>query len=452
MTGFEIDLTLYDEAAPTGGEVTFRRRHEGTMLCFDGRCYHPFDGDPKWLALNPRAAEHGGLPSLGQRRIIEGGVYTSAGGDRIDGRARQRVVDRLLGVYDSLPTIIDPTAEEHQTRAYIPGLWFFDTMPALVGPKGWGKTKLVCQFCAALIIPGRRFLGYFEPMELTHEERRRDVWLIVPETRVGAIHDALLLAGLVFTYRDGIPCYASKELGLAGGVLIVQHLQGRASEFDLTDEAKRVWWADYLVEYTNRPEPPIALVVDGITAILRNDTGRYGSFTSALGSLRVDAGIPNVLGVLHSPMGVRIDTPMNGIESMGEWDGMWLASAGAFPVRPSTSRTFYALPREGDPDVPERRIVMGDDGMLQLVDLDARKSADADPGVNAAREALRQLLRDADPDWLWTKEVCGTGDLYTANKKELEAMEREGQVISRPHSEGRTRGYQWRLSENALTD
>ncbi len=92
----------------------------------------------------------------------------------------------------------------------------------------------------------------------------------------------------MFTHRDGV-CLATSATNSASrpGRDRAALCTGRASSYDLTDEAKRDYWVDYLIEYTNRPEPPVALVVDGITAILGNDTNRYGAFTSALGSLRV---------------------------------------------------------------------------------------------------------------------------------------------------------------------
>lgn len=372
---------------------------------------------------------------------------------------RKRAAERQNWLRSSgMKPIFDPSGPEAATRACIPGLSNHGTIPALIGPKGWGKTKLLCEYAAAKLIPGRRFLDYFEPAEMTDAERRRDVWLINSETRPGAVHDELLAAGLLFGYRDGIPCYYSDELGTEAGVLIVEHLtmSGGPTTFDVTDEAKRAYWEKRLIKYVDRALPPLEVIVDGVTATLGNDTSRTGSFASEFRALLREIGVPNGLAVLHSPMGVNTNTPMGGIESMGEWDGMWIASAAAFPVRPSTARWFETLPRLGDPGVPRRKIELRE-GLLRLVEVARSDDAEAEPGADAREEggrraALRKKLVAAD-DWLWTKEVCGTGDEYKANKRVLELMEREGEVESRHSQEGRTRGYQWRISgANSVTN
>lgn len=375
-----------------------------------------------------------------QLSTFERAEIIGADGERIIGDSAKRIRDRL-----TMPPIFDPSSPEERTRAYIPGLWTHMTTPAFVGPKGWGKTKLLCQLVAALIIPGRRFLELYPPAEMTDEERRRDVWLVVPETRAGAIHEELLSAGLQFGYRDGIPCYSSETLGLGAGVLIVEHLQGRAAEFDLTDPAKTPYWVDRLVHYTDQHKPPLTVIVDGITAVLRNDTSKYGAFTSSFRELLRLSKIPNGLGVMHSPMGSGVDTPMNGVESMGEWDGMWLASAASFPVEPATKRYLRSLPRLGDENSPRRRIILMADGMLALVDLEGRVPSTSDEPVRTAREEIVERLAESK-GWMWTKDVCGAGDLYASDKKELQLLEEQGIVVSRNQSEGKVRGYQWRLS------
>lgn len=408
------------------------------------KIYRPFDGDELW----DRATWQQKMLALEHRDTR----ITDAGGRSLDTKAKQAVKERLLRVFEMQP-IFDPSSPEAQTRAYIPGLMNHDTVPAFVGPKGWGKTKfLFRELAPALIIPGRRLLNHFKPAEMTDKERQRDVGMLNSETRPGAVHEELVAAGLVFTYRDGVPCYVSEELGLDAGVLLVEHLMknGGATQFDLTADEKRDYWEDRLLRFADRGRRPLTLIADGVTAMLGNDTMRTGAFTSAFKMLLEEVGIPNGLGVLHSPMGANVDTPMQGLESMGEWDGMWLASASAFPVEPSTARSFRTLPRLGDPEVPRRKIVLEEDGRLSLIDLDTKPGSGSTKG-DPTKEYLRERLREAEPEWLWTRDLC-SGSAYASNKKALEAMERDGEGLSRSHSEGRTRGYQWRLSENALTD
>ena len=223
------------------------------------------------------------------------------------------------------------------------------TVPAFIAPKGWGKTLFACSHSYALMIPDARVLGYFDPVMVTEEERGRDVWLLNSETHPGVLHAELLRNGLEFRHRDGVPCYSGGE----GGVLIVEHLvTTSATEFDLADEAKFDYWVTRLTEFVYHHVPPLMLIADGVTAMLGNQTARYGAFASRFRELLRECGIPNGLGVLHSPIGVATNTPMHGVESMAEWDGLWLGSSPAFPIRPSDRRYFETLPRLGDPRVP----------------------------------------------------------------------------------------------------
>ncbi|MFB4350430.1 hypothetical protein [Microbacterium sp. CR_7] len=397
--------------------------------------YRPFDGDERLRSA----------PSTRRAAILDDARITDATGVTITGKVRQRVVDRLMIDTESMRPIFDPTTGGAMTSAYIPGLWNHGTVPAFIGPKGWGKTKLLFgELAPALLIPDRQFLGAFEPAQMTEVERARDVWMINSETRPTAVHEELIAGGLTFARRNGVPCYVG-PFGLDAGVLIIEHLPagGGATSFDLTDPAKLGWWEERLIRFTGTYEPPLVVVADGVSAMLGNDTNRYGAFTSAFRRLLQEAGIPNGLGVLHSPMDPRVNTPMNGLESMGEWDGMWIARADRFPIFPTTPRHFLTLPRLGDPIVPEARVGLGDDGRLTLGAASAGKAASLATPVASERD---RLLGRLTRDWKWTKEVCGTGDGYTSGSKLLKVLASEGLIESRMHQEGKTRGTQWRLS------
>ncbi|WP_156149116.1 hypothetical protein [Microbacterium oxydans] len=399
----------------------------------------PFDGDERLRSA----------PSTRRAAILHDARITDATGVTITGKARQRVVDRLMIDTGNMPPIFDPTAEGAVTRAYIPGLWNHGTVPAFIGPKGWGKTKLLFgELAPSLLIPDRRFLGAFEATQMTDAERARDVWMINSETRPTAVHEELIAGGLSFSTRAGVPCYVG-PFGLDAGVLIVEHLpaSGGATLFDLTDPAKAGWWEERLIRFTGTHEPPLVVVADGVSAMLGNDTNRYGAFTSAFRRLLQEAGIPNGLGVLHSPMDPRVNTPMNGLESMGEWDGMWIARADRFPIFPTTPRHFLTLPRLGDPIVSDARVSLGDDGRLTLGAASEGKAVAPVAPVDSERDRLLRKLSDAG-GWAWTKTLCGTGDAYTSGSKLLKVLRAEGVVESREHQEGKIRGVQWRLPES----
>lgn len=418
----------------------------------------------RWYPLGVHAAEWWALSPERRRTWLDGPLYRiekgSDGGklwmpDRtveLDSAERERVIRRMLHT----APVFDPSAPEARRRAYIPGLWNHGTVPAFIGPKGWGKTELLCPLVAALIIPGARFLDAFEPAELTDDERRRDVWLINSESPVADVHETLLENGLVFGFREGMPVYTSPQLGLDGGCLIVEHLtmRGGPRRFDLSDPAKVAEWVPRLIEYGDRQAPPLTVIADGVTAITGNDTARHGAFTSAFKDVLRQVGTPNGLGVLHSPMDPRVNTPMGGVESMAEWDGLWIAESPRHPILSTTPRYLSVLPRMRGPRLePRRRIVMIEGRLRMLAPGGDDAAADAAPAVPGApaddldvREALLERLRPAGEAGLWTKEVCGTGGDYTANKPVLEALERDGLVISENVRKGRMSGTRWRLA------
>ncbi|MDM7888739.1 AAA family ATPase [Curtobacterium sp. RHCJP20] len=370
--------------------------------------------------------------------------------------------ERVTGSKKALP-IFDPT-QEPPTRPYIAGLLNHGRIPALSGPKGVGKTTFVCQLCAALIIRSREFLGVFEPAEVTAEERGRDVWLINSETHPSAVHEELLRAGLAFGYRDGVPCYHDPAVveWEQQGVLIVEHLprNGGAVSFDLTDKAKRRLWEERLISFAARRQPPLTVIADGVTAMLGSNTSGYGVWTSGFRRLLQEAGIPNGLGVLHSPMSAvgagRAPTPMNGVESMGEWDGIWYFGASSFPVFASTGREFYTAPRMGDPVVLNHRMTMGDDGMMRLVPRET-KAADRTTSSGASgnptatsdeNQAMDQdvlaRLAEAGRTGLTGTEVTGYGREGALRREARDRLVEAGLIFS--ITEGR--GSRWFLSDH----
>lgn len=377
--------------------------------------------------------------TVGQRDSLQRGTL-ERDGKPLDLQEYQRVKRRLLAEPGPQRSVIDPSAPEYAPRLYVPGLMSHGTSPGFVAPKGWGKTKFLCDLCAAVVVPGYRFLKHFDPVQVTDEERERDVWMVNPETPVWAVHQELLRVGLVFGYRDGVPCYLSPDHEDGQGVLIVEHsVETGAWEFDLTVEEQYEWWVNRV---TSSGVPPLTLISDSITAILRNQTQRTGEFTGRFKEFLKDADIPNGLGVLHSPMGVNVDTPMQGLESMGQWDGVWYGKANAFPIQSHHRREFYTEPRLNDPAVKLSRIVMDDDGTLRLVPPDPSKKDDT-PKADRAERLLATLGKASEP--LWTNEVCGEGDEYAKDKAVLERLAADGKVAKQKVQRGRSRGWTWAL-------
>lgn len=375
----------------------------------------------------------------------------------VSGTEARRLRAEITGAYQHRRRIFDPT-EEPATRPLIPGLWNHGRIPALSGPKGVGKTTFVCQLGATLILRGRRFLDRFEPAELTEEERQRDVWLINSETHPGAVHEELLRAGLAFDSRDGVPCYhdPAEPDWEDFGVLVVAHLpreNGGARAFDLTDDAKRRSWENDLIGMTERRLPPHTVIADGVTAMLGSNTAGYGAWTSGFRRLLQEAGIPNGLGVLHSPMSAvgpgRAPTPMNGIESMGEWDGVWYFAAGAFPVHPWTSREFYTAPRMGDSVVLSHKVSMDDEGLLRLLPRSTRPARDSDEstpdtGDGAVWEAdVLDRLRGAGKAGLSGTDLTGRGREGKSRREARDRLVESGLIVSVPDG----RGTRWLMSE-----
>ena len=388
--------------------------------------------------------------SIGERRRVEDGRI-SRDGVPLPRAEEEKIKRRLLADVSDQHDVVDPTAIEHEKREYLPGLMGHGTSPGLVAPKGWGKTKFLCALAAALLIPRRRFLDFFAPAQMTEEERRRDVWLLNAETPVAAVHAELLRNGLQFGYRDGTPCYFSLSHEEGNGVLIVEHLvQTEPAEFDLTDEAKFAYWADRLGSIGNGP---LTVIADGVTAMLGGQTNRTGEWTSRFKALLKECDISNGLGVMHSNLSPGVVTPMEGVESMNQWDGMWYGSSPRFPIRSSDSRFFEVIARLGDADVPKRQVVMDENGLLKLVDGEARE-ASKQSGPTREENLLMKLAEAGGP--MWTKQVCGEGDEYANDKKALEALAESGRVVKQQVQDGRTRGMTWSLStaldEPAVTE
>jgi hypothetical protein len=307
---------------------------------------------------------------------------------------------RIMGSYRDTPEIFDPSVTG-PVRPYVPGLWNHGTIPMLGGPPKAGKSTLVSELSAALIIPGRRFLGRFDPVEVAENEKNRDVWYLNGENPPDDIHKCLLETGLQFvTYEEGGPYYHVPE---SDRLLIVEHLDqiGGPDVFDLTQPNSREFWEYRLLRPSNGERPPLTVIADGVTAMLGSNTMGYGAWYFGFKKLLRALDIPNGLAVGHT--GLNTGHLMQGVESMAGPDGLWTYDAREPDKNPSAPRYFWASARGRAPVVERSRIVMGPGGRLIMVDSPApAKGAAVDVNDDRA-ENIRIKLRAAGAEGLFKR-------------------------------------------------
>lgn len=418
------------------------RQPNYVLIEHNGTVYDPSSrpGRPGWArsweGLTPQAAEE-------RRSVVSNGTFWRDA-EQLGPAQTNYERAEILGTYDHLPSAF-ASRPDSAVRPYIPGLWHHHSVPMLGGPPKVGKSLLVCDLIASLVIVGRRFLDHFEPVNVTHEERSRSVVLINAENPEADMHEALKATGLEYDERgDPHPFYfdPSQE---TGSVLFVVHLEasGGADTFDLTSRDVYNRWEFELLKLTRASGPPLTLIVDGVTAILNSDTTRYGQWYSEFRRLLKSVGIPNGLPTGHT--GMKNGYLMNGVESMAGQDGLWTYDANEPYVNPRAQRRFRTVARLRAPAIEPLPVTASEDGRLRV----APSTVGRTPSQETASDPhdKRRNLRDriasltAAQEDAWTKAVCGTGDAYYENKPVLEAMERDGEVTKSPKG----RGYVWSL-------
>lgn len=282
-----------------------------------------------------------------QRELIREGTFVQRDGTPLTGRAAQRLRDRLLGTYAHLPEreTFGSRREAGPRRMLIGDLWPWGHIPVLGGNPKAGKTTLVADLVRALTVPGYRFLGRFEPAELSESERVRGVVLINAETPAEDMEAAIGL--------DEEPD------------LTVYHLEdlGGAASFDVTAPDAYDQWAHELADCYQcdgtDDRTPFVVVVDGVTAILGNDTRRYGEWYAAFRALMRECDVPNALAVAHHTLSG--DHLMGGVEAQAGADGLWTYSS-ADCDDPGASRWFSVRPRLGGVAIPATRVALSEEG------------------------------------------------------------------------------------------
>ncbi|WP_160297620.1 AAA family ATPase [Demequina salsinemoris] len=293
--------------------------------------------------------------------------------EEILGAARERLLARLEGRYDHMPrprTLGERPGARAESRWLIPGLQKYGTIPMLGGPPKVGKTLLIADYVAALLIDDYRFLDHFEPATLDYDEKDRRVLVINAETPPEDFEAALLATGLGDFDEDTEPW---------SNFVRVEHLEelGGPQVFDLTDDAIFEMWLQRMIpcedcDGDDDAPTPIAIVVDGLTAILGGTTDRYGPWYARFRQLCRALGVPNALVTGHTTLAG--DHLMGGVEAQAGPDGLWTYTKAQDNAR--AQRRFRVEPRLGGvPFGPERVDLV--EGRMTITQ-HARKSSNSD--------------------------------------------------------------------------
>ena len=321
-------------------------------------------------------------------------------------------------------------------RWVIPGVWPWGHMPQLTGQPKAGKTSVVVNLVASLLVPGRRFLDYFEPSGLTQDDRHRGITLINAETPADALVAELMTA--------------TEEDPEARRWLDPVHLEqeGGAAVFDLTDPGLFDQWAHTLTSCwdCDRSDDwtPSVVIVDNLTAILAaagKGVEQYSVLYAKIRSLMTELRVPNLLVVGHSTLAGSHS--MGGTEALAGPDGLWNLAMDNVDD-PRSARRFSVIPRMGGAVVPPLRVVRTGSGHLVVpsdADSDGSRaesaSVEADQHSEAAvEERVRAKLRDAGVAGLRKTEVTGRGRFAQPVREALARMVASGEVIEHPEGQG----------------
>jgi len=362
------------------------------------------DGKPTDITVTDwRSRRENASPEQQDRmdRWVVEGTLTDDSGKPLDPTTAKRVVARLLGTYDHLPS---PGAFRHREsgarRWLIPGLWPWGTVPMLGGNPKAGKTTLAADLTASLGVHGRRFLDFFEPADLAMDERhpRLYVRFIRTEGPLIDLEDLLVAAGV-----ESAPDW-----------LTIDHLDdfGGPGSFDLTEPENYEQWANYLTECEacdgTDDWSPSVLIVDGVTAILAvNGKGpeAYGLWFAQFRQLMKETDIPNALVVAHNTLaGGHL---MGGVEAQAGADGLWNYWS-SDPDNPHGPRWFSVLPREIGASIAKTRVRQVD-GRLRLDGVAAPASAEVPERSRQRPQEADEVLAVAHRTAAYVKEHLGAG-------------------------------------------
>ncbi|MCK8468088.1 AAA family ATPase [Microbacterium sp. KSW4-16] len=425
-----------------------------TMIIHGGRQFDPFGERwrENWTSVPDAEAEE-------RRRVIAEGTFVLPDGDTLSASSTKRVRARLLGTYAGAraPGYVDG----EPGRWLIPDVWRWGHIPMLSGQPRAGKSTLVVDLIASLLIPERRFLDHYPPAPITEGERERGVWLINAENPEPELTAVVESAGLEywtdndgFEYDDGsAPGGRFYPKGDSKAWLLVDHLEalGGAWAFDLRDPEIYDRWLSRIADLTcavcdGRDEaPPLAIIVDGVTAILGSDTTAYGQWYAKFRELMKELGVENALVVVHSPM--NGGEAMNGVESIAGADGTWKYQMDNVH-NPKSARTFSGSRRLIRGGIEGGRVILGDDGRPRI---EGRTRPEANTGtapegVSVWESSVLDRLRRVGEHGLMTVEVTGDGKDGTFRRAALKKLHDAGAVTGRKDG----KGTRWFLAEVSL--
>lgn len=305
----------------------------------------------------------------------------------ITGATRQRLVARCLGTYDHIPRPGDYTPSDQSWL--VPELWPWGTKPMLGGNPKAGKTTVITDLAVALVKPGYRFLGHFDPVPTTTDEYGEQVTIAAESDK----HPEGLFTSGVWVVNAETPA-AHFERAIERGLgrppryhdyLTVDHLEaiGGARAMDLTNPDTFDEWVHRLGD-CNLCEGeddwvPTTVVVDGLTAILAaagKGPEAYGLWYARFRELLNACDVPNGLVTAHNTMTGR--HLMGGVEAGAGPDGLWNYSS-TDPDRDDSPRRFSVVPRLGGIAVPPTRVVLGAGGR-PVIEQSAAASRSLSPG------------------------------------------------------------------------
>lgn len=348
----------------------------------------------------------------------EGQLLTDQG-EPLDPATEKRVRTRLLDRYGHIPPA--PTFAEYGRAArdtprwLIPDLWPWDTIPMLSGNHKAGKTTVVADLVASLVVPGRKFLDRFGPADWGGEEP--DVFLINAETPEQAMLDALYTAGV-----EDDSHLVVNDLEVSGG----------AHRFDVTVPENYDFWGERLVYCVScdgsDDSPPGVVIVDGMTAILGGSTDRYAEWYAAFRRLMREVGVPHALCTGHTTMSGTHS--MGGVEALGGPDGLW-TYASMDPDNPTSRRYFQVQPRLGGAVVPRTEVQMVEGRLTAAAESSSPESTPHEvETIDRCAEVL-QRLTDAGPEGLTSSELTGGGEEGQSRRKARDELAHEGLIVSR---------------------
>lgn len=410
---------------------------ERVLIQHEGELWDPWEAGRAWRGSWDSITEG---EAARRRQIVTEGTILVDGERAAPVRARVEKA-RILRTFDHVPSVYDPS-DEGPVRAYVPGLWNHGTIPMLGGPPKVGKSSFVSQLVASLVIPDRRFLDHFGPVEMNENEAKRHVWLINAENPPAALHEELIRLGLEYEHAAEAPFYFHPE---GKNSLFVDHLDalGGADVFDLSREEQHDLWEYRLLDVAG---PPLTVIADGVTAMLNADTTRYGRWFAGFRKLLKALDIPNGLAVGHS--GLMTGHLMQGVESMAGPDGLWRYEAREPDRYPKARRTFGFSARFYGPEMDDTTVTQDDQRMLRLVTSQER-SKPVSGNDASRRERLIARLREAGSVGILATPLTGSGADGQENRVELDRMRAEHLAISKTVTEGRARSRRWWLTEFA---